>query len=89
MLSTRHRIRDRKGYGSESSYRVDGALYHVMCRGDRREEIFLDDRDRKDFLVTLGDVCEKCGFVVHSYVLMHNHYHLLLETPTGNLVARG
>jgi REP element-mobilizing transposase RayT len=46
----------------------------------------VDDRDRKDFLSTLGEVCEKCGFVVHSYVLMPNHYHLLLETPVGNLV---
>ncbi len=36
---------------------------------------------------TLGEVCERAGFVIQSYVLMSNHYHLLLETPTGNLVA--
>ena len=64
-----------------------GALYHIMCRGDRREEIFRDDQDRELFLSTLGQVCERCGFVVHSYVLMRNHYHLLLETPAGHLVA--
>jgi REP element-mobilizing transposase RayT len=66
-----------------------GALYHIMCRGDRREEIFRDEQDRELFLSTLGQVCERCGFVVHSYVLMRNHYHLLVlvETPTGNLVA--
>ena len=65
----------------------EGALYHIMCRGDRREEIFRDEQDRELFLSTLGQACERCGFVVHSYVLMRNHYHLLLETPAGNLVA--
>lgn len=66
-----------------------GAVYHVMCRGDRREPIFDGDRDRKVFLETLGEACERAGFVVHSYVLMPNHYHLLLETPSGNLIAAG
>ena len=61
----------------------EGALYHIMCRGDRREAIFLDDKDRESFLATLGELCERCGFVVHSYVLLSNHYHLLLETPAG------
>ena len=65
----------------------EGALYHIMCRGNRREEIFRDEQDRELFLSTLGQVCERCGFLVHSYVLMRNHYHLLLETPAGNLVA--
>lgn len=64
-----------------------GAVYHVMCRGDRRENIFLDDKDRWRFLDTLGEACARSGMRVHSYVLMPNHYHLLLETPEGNLVA--
>ena len=38
-------------------------------------------------MATLGEVCERCGFIVHSYVLLSNHYHLLTETPAGNLVA--
>jgi len=63
-----------------------GAVYHVISRGDRREEIFRSDRDRYRFLDTLGETCERSGFLVHSYVLMANHYHLLLETPNGNLV---
>lgn len=63
-----------------------GAVYHVMSRGDRREAIFLSDRDRYCFLDTLGEVCDRTGFRVHSYVLMTNHYHLFLETPEGNLV---
>ena len=63
-----------------------GAIYHVMSRGDRREAIYDDDGDRVMFLKTLGEACERSGMVVHSYVLMRNHYHLLLETPNGNLV---
>jgi len=63
-----------------------GAVYHVMSRGDRREDIFLSDRDRYRFLDTLQEACDRSGFFVLSYVLMTNHYHLLLETPEGNLV---
>ena len=66
-----------------------GALYHVMCRGDRKESIFDSDRDRREFMRTLGEACERTGFLIHSYVLMSNHYHLLLETPTGNLISIG
>ena len=65
----------------------EGAVYHVMCRGDRREAIFADDADRAMFVATLAEMCGRTGMVVHSYVLMDNHYHLLLETPEGNLVA--
>jgi REP element-mobilizing transposase RayT len=43
--------------------------------------------DRQRFLETLGEACEKTGFGIHAYVLMGNHYHLLVETPEGNLVA--
>lgn len=65
----------------------EGALYHVMCRGDRRENIFEDDADRARFLETLGQACQRTGWRVHAYVLMSNHYHWLLETPRSNLVA--
>jgi putative transposase len=64
-----------------------GARYHVISRGDRREPIFLDDRDRKQFLVTLGQACGKTGWQVHAYCLMNNHFHLVVETPQGNLAA--
>jgi REP element-mobilizing transposase RayT len=65
----------------------DGALYHVLDRGDRREAIFRDEGDRERFLATLGEVCARTGWRVHAFVLMTNHYHLLLETPQPNLVA--
>jgi len=65
----------------------DGAIYHVMNRGDRREAIFRDDSDRVLFLEALGQACAKTDWQVHAYCLMSNHFHLVLETPTANLVA--
>ncbi len=65
----------------------EGAVYHVMCRGDRRESIFEDDADRARFLATLSEACQRTGWRIHAYVLMSNHYHWLLETPRANLVA--
>ena len=62
-----------------------GALYHVTSRGDRREDIYLDDGDRQDWLAVLAHVCERFNWVVHAYCQMTNHYHLLVETVDGNL----
>src|ERR1039458_3584085 len=64
-----------------------GAIYHVMNRGDRREPIFRDDFDRKRFVTTLSEACLKTGWQIHAYCLMLNHFHLVVETPNGNLVA--
>jgi len=64
-----------------------GAIYHIMNRGDRRESIFKDDQDRQCFLDTLGQACAKTDWQVHAYCLMLNHFHLVVETPNGNLVA--
>jgi len=58
-----------------------------MDRGDRSEAIFRDDGDRELFLRTLGQACERTGWRVHAYVLMNNHYHILLETLEPNLSA--
>ncbi|MDB6039320.1 MAG: transposase, partial [Verrucomicrobiales bacterium] len=63
-----------------------GAICHVMSRGDRPEDIFLDDVDRYDFLETLAEACQKTSWQVHAYCLMKNHFHLVVETPEGNLV---
>ncbi|MDF7801646.1 transposase [Pontiellaceae bacterium B1224] len=65
----------------------EGAIYHVMSRGNRGDAIFLDDKDREVFLDTLDEACGRCGWRIHAFVLMGNHYHLLLETPEANLVA--
>jgi REP element-mobilizing transposase RayT len=64
-----------------------GAVYHVINRGDRREPIFRDEEDRQRFLDTLGEACAKTGWQVHALCLMPNHFHLVVETPQGNLVA--
>ncbi len=64
-----------------------GAIYHVMSRGDHQEAIFRDDADRQRFLETLGEACAKTGWIVAAYCLMGNHFHLVVETPQGNLVA--
>ena len=62
-----------------------GALYHVTSRGNQREAIYLDESDKLLFLDVLGDVCERFNWLLHAYCLMPNHYHLLVETPDGNL----
>ena len=64
----------------------EGAIYHVMCRGDRREAIFFTDGDRRLFIKTLGEACGKTGWEVLAWVLMGNHYHLVIRTPQANLV---
>jgi putative transposase len=61
------------------------ALYHVTSRGDRREEIFEDDQDRTMFLSTLEQVVNQFNWVCYAWCLMDNHYHLLIQTPDGNL----
>ena len=65
----------------------EGAVYHVLDRGDRREAIFKDDADRRRFLETLGEAGARTGWRVHAFVLMSNHYHQMIETPQPNLVA--
>jgi putative transposase len=84
-------------------YEYDGAVYHVMCRGNNGQSIFEPARSdgfssapvavvkkgsgQRLFLSTLEEVCQQTGWRIHAYVLMGNHYHLLLETPEANLVA--
>jgi REP element-mobilizing transposase RayT len=65
-----------------------GALWHVTSRGNERRTIFRDDADRSLFLAVLAEVVELFAWRLHAYVLMGNHYHLLLETPDPNL-SRG
>jgi putative transposase len=62
-----------------------GALYHVTSRGDGREDIYFGDADRAAWLAVLAHACERFNWRVHAWCQMSNHYHLLLETPEGNL----
>ena len=84
-------------------HEYEGAVYHVMCRGNNGQSIFEATRPadfsnrrvavvkkgigQRLFLSTLEEVCQQTGWRVHAYVLMNNHYHLLLETPEANRVA--
>ena len=62
-----------------------GALYHITTRGDGQDDIYLSNADKEAFLSILSKVCIRFNWVVHAYCLMSNHYHLLVETPDGNL----
>lgn len=62
-----------------------GAVYHAMCRGNERRDIFRSDEDRMAFLRFLARSLEIYSVKLHAYVLMADHFHLLIETPLGNL----
>jgi REP element-mobilizing transposase RayT len=66
-----------------------GARYHVTARGNERRAIFRDDTDRQHFLDRLAELPDRFGARLHAYVLMPNHYHLLVETPEANLSRLG
>ncbi len=59
----------------------EGAFYHIIVRGNRRQNIFLDESDFREYLERLHKYRNKCGFLLYAYVLMTNHVHLLMETP--------
>jgi putative transposase len=62
-----------------------GAVYHITSRGNDKNPVFKEDQDREDFLNTLVHVNKRYHWICHAYCLMTNHYHLLIETPEGNL----
>ena len=62
-----------------------GAFYHVTSRGNERKEVFISQKDREKFLSYLESATERYGAVIHVWCQLSNHYHLLLETPRGNL----
>lgn len=66
-------------------FQYAGAVYHVMARGDGGKPIFIGREDHESFLYWLERVCGSHGWRVHAWVLMGNHFHLLLETPEANL----
>jgi len=62
-----------------------GAHYHVTARGNEQKDLFKSQRDREKFLSYLESAVARYGAVIHAYCLMSNHFHLLIETPSGNL----
>lgn len=63
----------------------EGGFYHGTSRGNARQDIFLSGDDYQIFLKALEDVVERYQWIVRSYCLMSNHYHLLIETPQADL----
>lgn len=63
----------------------EGAFYHVTARGNERGKVFFTKTDYRKFKEYLREGQTKYGFILHGYVLMTNHYHLLIETPEKNL----
>lgn len=62
-----------------------GAFYHITSRGNLRDKIFFEDKDRERFLEILARTKERYGYLLHAYALMDNHFHLLIETPKANI----
>lgn len=65
-----------------------GALYHIYSRGNNKKMIFLEDADRYKFLNILNKALRKCNYLCYGYCIMGTHFHLMLETPDGN-ISRG
>jgi putative transposase len=63
----------------------EGAYYHITSRGNLRDRIFFDVKDREKFLEILKRTKERYGYLLHAYALMDNHYHIFIETPKANL----
>ena len=63
----------------------EGALYHVLSRGNEQKDIFRDNEDRESFLNCLGEMSARYETDIFAYVLMDNHYHILLRTNRANL----
>jgi REP element-mobilizing transposase RayT len=80
-------VNDREGVAVSRPPRIEypGAFYHVTSRGNERRTVFQSNRDREKYLSYLESAHERYGALIHVYCLMGNHYHLLLETPRGNL----
>jgi REP element-mobilizing transposase RayT len=65
----------------------EGAIYHVMARGNARQKIVRDDADRRRLIDGLERTVERCGWELFCYVIMGNHLHIVLKTPRPNLGA--
>ena len=63
----------------------EGALYHLLSRGNEHSDIFVDDKDRGDFLETVREMSQRFDIDIFAYVLMNNHYHILARTRRANL----
>lgn len=66
-------------------FEIEGGVYHITARGNEQNDIFVDENDKRKFVTLLSELPRRYKVKIHAYVLMSNHYHLLLETPKGNI----
>jgi REP-associated tyrosine transposase len=74
-----------RAMGPKPRVEVAGGIFHITSRGNDRRRIFLDDHDYVGFLAILERAVARARWICHSYCLMPNHYHLMLETPEETL----
>ncbi len=82
------RSRFNRGYTTTLTHRVPRRYYHVMARGNGRQDIVCDDHDRQRLMDELARCVNRTSWQVFSFVILSNHLHLVLKTPEPNL-ARG
>jgi len=80
-----HSVQEEIGVARPLRIEYEGAFYHITARGNERKKIFFGKGDYEKFKEYLLDAQEKFGYRLHCYVLMSNHYHLVIETPNGNM----
>jgi len=64
----------------------EGGVYHIINRGNYRQDLFVDEGSHRSFEICLFEACEKCNWVLEGFCVMTNHFHLVVRTPTGNLI---
>lgn len=70
-------------------FTIENGVYHILARGNNRQAVFLSEDDYRKFINLVKRCKEKFSFKVYHYVLMPNHYHLILESPDGKSLANG
>jgi len=74
-----------QGHGKTSSARCPGTLHHVMGRGIEGRSISRSKKDREDFLRRVGELCGSGAWVVYAWMLMANHFHIMVRTGNREL----
>ena len=64
----------------------ENGVYHVINRGNYRQDLFINEGAHQSFEKCLFEACEKCGWVLEGHCVMTNHFHLVVRTSKGNLV---
>lgn len=86
VLANREAGRTVAGMARKLRIEAEGAVYHVIARGNYRTDVFAAEATKAAFLHCLDEACTKSGWLVHAWCVMSNHYHLCLRTPRANLV---